>query len=60
MVRRARCNAHPKCVAPDSLTGLSTRSRFILAEGSSHYLNLDAPELVAESILSAVNDVRRK
>jgi pimeloyl-ACP methyl ester carboxylesterase len=43
-----------------ALTRLSTRSEFILAEESSHYLYLDAPELVAESILSVVNDVRGK
>ena len=43
-----------------ALTDKSTNGKFILAEGTSHYLYLDAPELVAESILSTVYEVRVK
>jgi len=43
-----------------ALTGRSTRGRFVLAEGSSHYLYLDVPELVAENILSVVSEARAK
>jgi len=43
-----------------ALSGRSTRGRFVLAAESSHLLYLDAPELVEESILSVVNDVRAK
>jgi len=43
-----------------ALTGKSTRSRFRLAEQSSHHLYLDVPELVAESILSVVSGIRTK
>ena len=41
-----------------ALTDKSTNGKFILAEGASHYLYLDVPELVAESILSVVYEVR--
>jgi hypothetical protein len=41
-----------------ALTGKSTRSRFVLAEGSSHDLYLDVPDLVVENILSVVDAVR--
>jgi pimeloyl-ACP methyl ester carboxylesterase len=43
-----------------SLADKSTRGRFVLADGSSHYLYEDVPELVAENILSLVHDVREK
>ncbi len=43
-----------------TLTDKSTKGKFILAEGASHYLYLDVPELVAESILSVVYEVREK
>ena len=43
-----------------ALTGKSTKGKFILAEESSHFLYLDVPELVEESILSVVNGVRAK
>jgi pimeloyl-ACP methyl ester carboxylesterase len=43
-----------------TLTDKSTKGRFILAEGSSHYLYLDVPDLAAESILSVVDEVRAK
>jgi pimeloyl-ACP methyl ester carboxylesterase len=43
-----------------ALTLKSTRARFMLAGESSHYLYLDVPELVAESILSVVNEARAK
>jgi pimeloyl-ACP methyl ester carboxylesterase len=39
---------------------LSTNSKFILAEGATHYLYLDVPELVAQNILSVVSEVRAK
>jgi hypothetical protein len=41
-----------------ALTEKSTKGKFILARASSHCLYLDVPELVEESILSVVNDVR--
>ncbi len=41
-----------------TLADKSTNGKFILAEGASHYLYLDVPELVAESILSVVYEVR--
>lgn len=43
-----------------SLAEKSTKSKFILAEKASHYLYLDAPDLVAESILSLVREIRAK
>ena len=43
-----------------ALTRKSTKSRFIYARESSHFLYLDVPELVEESILSVVNDVRAR
>ena len=43
-----------------ALVDKSTNGKFILAEGASHYLYLDTPELVAESILSVVYEVRAK
>lgn len=43
-----------------TLTDKSTNGKFALAEGASHYLYLDVPELVAESILSVVYEVRVK
>ena len=42
-----------------ALAGKSTKSKFILIEESSHYLYLDAPELVAETILSVVRSVKK-
>lgn len=41
-----------------SLADKSAASRFILAEGAGHHLHADAPDLVAESILSVVREVR--
>jgi hypothetical protein len=43
-----------------ALTDKSTNGKFILAEGASHQLYLDVPELVAESILSVVYEARAK
>ena len=43
-----------------TLTDKSANGKFILAEGASHHLYLDVPELVAESILSVVYEVRAK
>lgn len=41
-----------------ALAGRSANGRFMLAEGASHYLYLDVPELVARQILSVVQEVR--
>ncbi len=43
-----------------ALAGKSTKGRFVLAGESSHFLYLDAPDLVEESILSMVNARRAK
>ncbi len=43
-----------------ALADKSTNGKFVLAEGASHYLYLDVPELVAESILSVIYEVRAK
>ena len=43
-----------------ALAGKSSNGRFILAEGASHYLYLDVPDLVVESIHSVVYKVRAK
>ena len=43
-----------------ALTAKSARGRFVLAEESTHYLYLDAPELVAENILSVVREARAR
>ena len=43
-----------------ALTRRSSNSRFVLAAESSHYLYLDVPDLVVESILSVVDQTRRK
>jgi pimeloyl-ACP methyl ester carboxylesterase len=43
-----------------TLTKKSTHGKFILAEGASHFLYLDVPELVAESVLSVVHEARAK
>jgi pimeloyl-ACP methyl ester carboxylesterase len=43
-----------------ALAGKSSKGKFVLAEESSHYLYVDAAELVEKSILSVVNDVRTK
>lgn len=43
-----------------NLVKKSTKGKFILAEGSSHYLYLDVPGLVTENIVSVVNEVRRR
>ncbi len=43
-----------------TLTDKTTRGKFILAEGAPHYLYSDVPDLVAESILSVVHEVRAK
>jgi pimeloyl-ACP methyl ester carboxylesterase len=41
-----------------ALTGKSAKGQFVLAEGASHYLYLDAPDLVAERILAMVSAAR--
>jgi len=38
----------------------STKGKFMLAEGSAHYLYLDAPDFVTKSIVSVVDEVRAK
>ena len=38
----------------------STQGRFVLADSSSHFLYLDVPDLVADSILSVVREARAK
>jgi len=43
-----------------ALVGKSSNGKFVLAEGASHYLYLDVPDLVAESVLSVVYKVRAK
>jgi len=43
-----------------ALAGKSTKGRFMLAEGAAHYLYLDAPELVAQNILSVVDTARAR
>jgi len=43
-----------------ALADKSTNGKFILAEGATHYLYLDVPELVAQNILSVVDQVRAK
>ena len=43
-----------------TLSQKSTRGKFLLAEKSSHFLYMDAPDLVTESILSVVQEVRTK
>lgn len=43
-----------------ALAAKSTKAKFVIAQESSHYLYLDAPELVAENILSVVSDARAK
>ena len=43
-----------------ALSGKSTHGKFILAHGSSHFLYVDVPELVAESVLSIVQEARGK
>lgn len=42
------------------LAGKSARGRFVLAEDASHYLYLDAPEVVVENILAVVRDARER
>jgi pimeloyl-ACP methyl ester carboxylesterase len=39
---------------------MSTNSKFVLAEGATHYLYLDVPELVAQNILAVVSEARAK
>jgi pimeloyl-ACP methyl ester carboxylesterase len=41
-----------------ALADKSTNGEFILAEGATHYLYLDVPELVAQNILAVVDEVR--
>ncbi len=43
-----------------ALADRSTNGKFILAEGATHYLYLDVPELVVQNILSLVDEVRAK
>jgi pimeloyl-ACP methyl ester carboxylesterase len=43
-----------------ALAKRSTKGKFILAEGATHYLYLDVPELVAKNILSVVYEARVK
>jgi len=40
------------------LAGKSEKGRFILAEGSSHHIHLDAPQLVIDAILQLVQEAR--
>jgi hypothetical protein len=42
------------------LTKISTRGTFILAENSSHFIQLDQPELVIESIRQVVEMAQRQ
>jgi pimeloyl-ACP methyl ester carboxylesterase len=41
------------------LTNISTRGTFILAEKSGHFIQLDQPELVVESVHQVVEMARR-
>jgi pimeloyl-ACP methyl ester carboxylesterase len=41
------------------LSALSTNSRHIIAEGSSHYVHLDQPDVVVDAIKWVVDEVRR-
>ncbi len=41
-----------------NLSAKSAKGRFVLVPGSSHYLYLDAPDLVEKSIISIVREVR--
>ncbi len=41
-----------------ALTARSSDGRFVLAEGASHHLYVDAPDLVADTILSVVQEAR--
>jgi len=43
-----------------ALTKKSKKGKFILVEEATHYLYLDAPEIVAQNILSVVYQVRAK
>lgn len=43
-----------------TLADESTHGRFILAEGASHFLYVDASEMVAETVISIVDEVRTK
>ncbi len=43
-----------------TLTGRSTHGKFILAEGASHFLYVDVPDLVEQSVLSIVHKARAK
>ena len=43
-----------------ALAGKSTRGKFVLADQSSHYLYLDAPDVVADSVLSVVREAEGK
>lgn len=43
-----------------ALAGKSGNGTFVLAEGSSHYLYLDVPDLVVQDILSVVNEARAR
>ena len=43
-----------------ALADMSTKGKFIFASESSHFLYVDVPGLVEESILSVVNEVRGK
>jgi len=38
----------------------SAWGRFMLAEGSQHYLQMDAPDLVERSAIAVVHDLRAK
>ena len=43
-----------------ALTDKSTRGKFVFVEGSSHFIYLDVPGLVVESVLSIVQESRTK
>ena len=43
-----------------ALARKSSRGTFVLAEEATHYLYVDVPELVAESVLSVVREARAR
>lgn len=44
----------------EQLAQKSTRGLFVRAEGSSHHINLDAPELVRDTVLGMVLEARKR
>jgi pimeloyl-ACP methyl ester carboxylesterase len=45
---------------PQELAGLSTRSKLIVVENSSHYIQWDQPKFVVDAIKEIVEQVRDK